>query len=129
MKGKVLGMLRDAVALLLGLFFGFFLVVNSLFTDIFTFKDRAVFTVIVLTAYALLGFIFGFLSPARGWRWVFWLAGFAVIFFFYFIVSALINLDAWVIFLVIYSAGVFGCTAAGAYLGKKLRTGSRTVGE
>ena len=91
-------------ALAAGFVVGFFIVLNSLFSDVFTWQERLYSFVLVILAYGLLGLIFGMISPSLSWKWGLWLAAPAVLlvisysyrrvspFFVYFLHSAYLDL-------------------------------------
>jgi hypothetical protein len=61
-------------ALLAGAIPGFLLVFNSVFSDGGSAGERLVTFVLTAAAYALLGLLFGYAAPGRGWRWGVWIA-------------------------------------------------------
>jgi hypothetical protein len=121
--------LRHLLALLAGLIFGFFLVVNSLFSDIFSLEERIQVTALVLGFYALLGFIFGYFAPAKGWRWAYWLCGFAFFFLIYFAGMAIAEGGySYFLFIILYGVGIFGVTAGAGHLGGMMRSRKKLKG-
>ncbi len=120
--------LSRMLALLAGLLFGFFLVANSLFSDIFSLQERIQVTALVLGLYALLGFFFGYFAPDTGWRWAYWLCGFAFFFLFYFAGTAIAAGEYFFfLYMIFYGLGIFGVTAGAGFMGERLRSAKKSV--
>lgn len=57
------------LAFLVGLFPGFFLVFNSIFSDPSgKASERVITFVLIAVVYGILGFVFGYLKPSASWR-------------------------------------------------------------
>lgn len=119
--------LSRAVALFLGVLFGFFVAFNAVFSDVFGVGEMLGAIAYVLVAYFVLGFVYGLAAPETGWRWTPWLAAPGVLF------------AAFMIFdnpaRVLYVGGVMlsaaAATFAGSWLGafaRRSRVSSRRAG-
>lgn len=72
-------LLGKILALVFSLLTGFFVVFNSLFSDILTFEARIGAFAYVFIAYLVLGLFWGFIWPSVGTKWVWWIAGAGVV--------------------------------------------------
>lgn len=57
-----------------GLVAAFFVVFNSLFSDVSSLNDRAATLVLTTVTYAVLGGVFGTFSRTQGWKWGLWVS-------------------------------------------------------
>jgi MFS family permease len=104
-------------ALAAGFVVGFFIVLNSLFSDVFTWQERLYSFVLVILAYGLLGLIFGMISPSLSWKWGLWLAAPAVLLVIFYALT-----DGFRPFLyTFYILLTLICACGGAFLGTGLR--------
>lgn len=109
--GKILLMV---IAVLLGIFLGFFGVFNSVFSDGGT-LERLVTIAAVLIIYAGLGALWGFFAPERPWRWVLALALPGMIFL------AVYMLREYNPFYLVYMVLILCLSSLGVYGGNALR--------
>lgn len=109
--GKILLMV---IAVLLGIFLGFFGVFNSVFSDGGA-LERRVTIAVVLIIYAGLGALWGFFAPERPWRWVLALALPGMIFL------AVYMLREYNPFYLVYMVFILCLSSLGVYGGQALR--------
>ncbi|MDW7649909.1 MAG: hypothetical protein SCK29_08760 [Bacillota bacterium] len=108
-------LISNLAALTVGLFFGFFLVLNAIFSDIFSLGERLLTFALVLIIYSLAGFIWGYFYPGKSWRWSYWLAGPAVLFVLVFSLSEYERLLLHLFYLIL----TVGSAGGGAYFGSR----------
>lgn len=112
--------MKDIVAIILaialGILIGFFGVVNSVFSD-GPMDERLVFIAIILVVYALLGAIWGFLLPQRGWRWGLFLAMPGAVGLFLFMLSELSLFAPFILYMI----ALLGVACLGAWGGSWFR--------
>lgn len=69
MSNRVLRFLFYPFAFLIGLIPGFFVVFNSIFSDVTSLSQRILTIATVTAVYATLGFFFGYIGPGTRWAW------------------------------------------------------------
>jgi len=105
-----------ALALIIGILPGFFLVFNFMFSDIISLNERILSFLIVIAAYLILGAAFGLAGSDIGWKWGIWISLPAVI-----IALAYSFSEAGTLAInLAYSASALGSSAISAYLTSKL---------
>jgi len=104
-----------ALALIIGILPGFFLVFNFMFSDIISLNERILSFLIVIAAYLILGAAFGLAGSDIGWKWGIWISLPAVI-----IALAYSFSEAGTLAMnLAYSASALGSSAISAYLTSK----------
>ncbi|MDD4776060.1 MAG: hypothetical protein PHG75_06085 [Syntrophomonas sp.] len=105
------------LAIALGILVGFFGVVNSVFSD-GPMDERLVFIVLILVVYAILGAIWGYLLPRRGWRWGLFLGIPGAIGLLLFMLS---EIDLFIYF-ILYMVTLLVMACLGAWAGSRFRS-------
>ena len=108
LKGRV-------AALVVGFVVGFFIVLNSIFSDVFTFKERLYSFLLVILFYGVIGLVFSLVSPS--WKWGLWLAAPAVLLVIFYSISDGFRPLLYISYIVL----TIVCACGGAYLGAKIR--------
>ena len=109
------------VAIALGIFIGFFGVVNSVFSD-GPMDERLVFIGIILVVYAGLGAIWGFMLPERGWKWGLYLGGPGALGLLLFMLSEFTLFG----YFVLYMVALLAAACLGGWGGSRLRSSRRS---
>ena len=105
-----------ALAIIIGILPGFFLVFNFMFSDIISLNERILSFLIVIAAYLILGAAFGLAGSDISWRWGIWLSLPAII-----IASIYSFSEAGTLALnLAYSASALGSSAMSSFLASKL---------
>ncbi|HRY12645.1 MAG TPA: hypothetical protein P5309_03635 [Syntrophomonadaceae bacterium] len=105
------------LAIAIGIFIGFFGVVNSVFSD-GPMDERLVFIGIILVVYAGLGAVWGFLLPERGWKWGLYLGVPGAVGLLLFMLSEFTLFG----YFLLYAAALLAVACLGAWGGARLRT-------
>lgn len=105
-------------ALLTGAIMGFFIVFNSIFSDVFSWQQRIFTFLLVIVFYGLISLLFGFFSPQLSWRWGVWIAAPAVLFVIFYSISDGFRPVLYLFYIILTLA----CACGGAYLGAITRS-------
>lgn len=108
-------------ALGLGVLFGFFIVFNAIFSDVFSWRDRLLTFIMVIGVYGITGILYGYFAPIRSWQWGLWLGAPAVLFVVLYSLLELERIGLHFTYILLTLAG--GC--GGAYLGSNFRQKNR----
>lgn len=113
--------MKDIIGIILAIAFGFFIgffgVVNSVFSD-GPMDERLVFIGIILVVYAGLGVIWGFVLPARGWKWGLYLGVPGAVGLLLFMLSEFTLFG----YFVLYIIALLAAACLGSWGGSRLRT-------
>jgi hypothetical protein len=109
------------LALIIGLVLGVFIVFNAVFSDSNgSVSERAMTFLIVIAAYGVIGGLFGYIGPARSWKWGAWLSAPAILIlvWYSFTEQHLIMLN------LAFMAVTLTTACSAAYYGKLLKRGN-----
>jgi hypothetical protein len=110
------------LAIVFGIFFGFFGALNSVFSD-GELNERLLFIGVLLVIYGIFGIVWGFLIPKLSWKWGLFLGGPGALILLFFMI-----LEFNPYFLV-YMALILIMACGGAWGGSALRKRTRKASE